>query len=112
MRKNHRRLLNRTGAVCRSALISGLFVAIASVARGQYLDQAAEDRLFIVPVPSTELAPSRPPTTESLDKIRGWIAELPQTDREDFGLSPSIAGTAFAPQTGTGRMRSLPSGGH
>lgn len=69
-------------------------------------DQVAPtERLGQVPV--IKLGPQPPVTPQEAAKIRRLIADLAKVDSPDYGLSPTLSGTAFAPVPGAEHAAAL-----
>jgi hypothetical protein len=64
-----------------------------------YPDGPAHVRLD--PIPKITLPPPLPPSATESAHIKQLIAQLAQIDHPDFGMSPTMSGTAFAPISGS-----------
>lgn len=81
-------------------ILGHLVVVLASSACwGQGLEPGAapEERVVLGAVPRIELPATQPPGEEESRRIRSLIDDLTRLDAPDYGLSSTLAGSAFAP---------------
>src|SRR5262249_5191190 len=86
--------------------LAALVAAIAG-SYAQYVDTAAEDLLYLNPIPTASIPPQTEISETRRSEIAKWIAELAKIDREDFGLSSGATGVAFEPQADATQLKAI-----